>query len=74
MKDYLQQNNGSAVSFSTDGRVRFYSEVDLSTMKRTGGGWSTYFNLNSPPTAVLGLSKKKDVDFCCPQAKSKNNY
>jgi len=68
LKEYLVSHNGTAVAFSKAGAIRFYDEVDLATMKRDPSSeWSTYFNLNSRPESVLGLNRKQDVDFCCPQ-------
>ncbi len=69
LKDYLIDNNGSAVAFNIDGRVRFYDQMDLGTMKRKSMGWNTYFNLNSKDAAVIGLNRKQDVDFCCPRVR-----
>ena len=44
LKDYLLSNNGTAVAVSNYGRIRFFDDVDLSSMKKDEN-WSTYFNL-----------------------------
>lgn len=64
------ENNGSAVSFSRDGRIRFYDEIDLGTMKKSSD-WSTYLNLNARESSIIGLNRKEEVDFCCPKVSTK---
>ncbi len=55
LREYLLRNNGSAVAFSSAGKVRFYDEVDLGTMKAGAEGetWSTYFNLNAKYVVII---------------------